>query len=97
MDAPVRSARMTAEAAESIAVSALAFLTDDRRRLIRFLSLTGLTPETLMREAAAPSTLAAVLEHLLADESLLLAFAAGAGIRPADIATALRMLSGKSA
>ncbi|HXF55833.1 MAG TPA: DUF3572 family protein [Hyphomicrobiaceae bacterium] len=97
MDAPAKSAGMTAEAAESIAASALAFLTDDRRRLIRFLSLTGLTPEALMREAAAPSTLAAVLEHLLEEESLLLTFAAGAGIRPADIAPALRLLSGKSA
>jgi hypothetical protein len=84
---------MTWKAAESLGISALAFLAQDRGRLARFLALTGLAPERLIEKASAPETLIAVLEHMLADESLLLSFAANAGVRPIDIAPALSALS----
>jgi hypothetical protein len=86
-------ASMTNETAELIGISALSFLAQDRQRLARFLSLTGLSPEELMREAAAADTLIAVLDYFLADESLLLTFAASTGVRPDDVAPARSALS----
>jgi Protein of unknown function (DUF3572) len=83
---------MDAESAETIALSALAFLADDLPRLGRFLALTGLGPGELRNEAASPRILAAVLGHLLQDESLLLVFAAGQGIAPKLIAPAHAVL-----
>lgn len=78
----------TREEAETLALSALAFLADDAERLGRFLAETGIGPDTLMRQAGTPATMAAVLDHILADESLLLVFAAGAGLKPEQIAAA---------
>lgn len=66
--------------AEALALMALAFLAEDPMRLGRFLSLTGIAPEELRQAADAPPTLAAVLDHLMGDESLLLMFAAEKGI-----------------
>ena len=93
MGALAKSSEMTIESAESLGVSALVFLTQDRERLRRFLSLTGLSPDRLMQEAAAADTLVAVLEHLLADESLLLTFTASAGVRPDDVQSGRSALS----
>ena len=82
------------ERAEAIGLAALVFLTEDSDRLGRFLSETGLSPSDLGRAAGTPHMLAAVLDHLLADESLLMVFAAGAGIEPLDIAPARFSLGG---
>jgi hypothetical protein len=83
---------MDADGAETIALSALAFLADDPARLGRFLALTGLGPGELRTNARAPRILAAVLGHLLQDESLLLVFAAGRGIAPELVAPAHALL-----
>jgi hypothetical protein len=78
--------------AESIAAQGLAFLAVEPARLVRFLSLTGLTPEEVRARIGAPDLLAAVLEHLTGDESLLLVFAASACVAPETIAPALAVL-----
>jgi hypothetical protein len=83
---------MDAENARSIAFSALAFLSDDLPRLGRFLALTGVGPDDLRASARTPRVLAAVLNHLLQDESLLLVFAASHGIAPELIAPAHALL-----
>ena len=83
---------MDVDQAEAIAVSALAFLAQDIQRLGRFLALTGIGPAELRKEARTPRVLAAVLDHLSHDESLLLAFAATGGIAPQHIAAAQRVL-----
>ena len=83
---------MDADLAEEIAVSALGFLAADIQRLGRFLALTGIGPGELRAEARTPRVLAAVLEHLLQDESLLLVFAAGNGIAPNLVAPAHAVL-----
>ncbi len=83
---------MDIETAETIALSALAFLADDLQRLSRFLALTGLGPQELKEQARSPRILAAVLGHLLQDESLLLVFAANGGIDPELIAPAQAVL-----
>ena len=79
--------------AEAIGLSALLFLTEDEARLTRFLSETGLSPADLGAAAARPEMLGAVLDYLLADESLLLVFAAHAAIEPGTIAPAQAALA----
>ena len=51
--------------------------------------------EQIRAAAHEPGFLAGVLEHMLADESLLLAFADSAGIDPADVARARNALGGQ--
>jgi hypothetical protein len=82
------------EAAESLAVQALTYLGSDPERLGRFLTLSGLGPQSLRAAAHAPGFLAAVLEHVASDEALLVAFAAEAGVEPAHVDRARRLLSG---
>ncbi len=84
--------RMTRENAETLAIDALGFLAEDGEILGRFLTSTGLGPETLRAAASEPGFLAAVLEYLLADEALLLVFAERRRIRPMMIAAARHVL-----
>lgn len=79
--------------AQTIAVQGLAFLAEDDERLERFLALTGLSPDTLRAVVTSPEFLAGVLDHLVADEALLIAFAAAARIRPEDVMDAKHLLS----
>ena len=83
-----RPATMTRTAAEEIGAQALLFMVEDSARLGRFLTETGLDPGVLAAQANTPDMLAAVLGHLLGDESSLLAFAANAGLAPEDVARA---------
>ena len=84
----------TADSARSLAVRALAFIAADSDRLNRFLSLTGLGPHNLRTAAADPAFLSSVLDYLAADEELLVAFAAEAGLKPEAVARAQAALSG---
>jgi len=79
-----------------LAIQALAFLAREPQRLAAFVSATGIPPGGIRDAASEPGFLAGVLDHMLGDESLLLAFAAGAGIDPAGIEKARRALRGKS-
>jgi hypothetical protein len=83
---------MDADEAQSVALSALAFLAEDIQRLGAFLALTGLGPAELKTGAQSPRVLAAVLDHLLRDENLLLVFAASRRIPPERIAPAHALL-----
>jgi len=91
MKAPSPAAR---EAAEMLAIQALGFIAAEPERLDAFLGATGLTLERLRESATEPDFLAGVLEHMLADESLLLAFADSAAIDPAAVARARNALGG---
>jgi hypothetical protein len=82
------------EAAEMLAIQALGFIAAEPERLEAFLGATGLTLDRLRESATAPDFLAGVLEHMLADESLLLAFAESAAIDPAAVARARNALGG---
>ncbi len=90
-----KRARPWPEAAEMLAVQALAFIAEDPERMGAFLGATGIAPETIRDAARSPDFLGGVLEHMLADESLLLAFADGAGLDPAEIAQARSALGGQ--
>jgi hypothetical protein len=71
------------EAAEILAVQALTFIAEDHERMSGFLAATGLEPDQIRVAAQEQGFFAGVLEHVLADESLLVAFADSAvSIRP---------------
>ena len=76
------------DSARSLAVRALAFIAADSDRLNRFLNLTGLGPHNLRTAAADPAFLSSVLDYLVTDEALLVAFAADAGLKPEAVARA---------
>ncbi len=90
---PARQPQLSKAAAESIAIEGLSFLAGNSARLDRFSALSGLGPNNLRAAAAEPGFLAAILDHLASDESLLLAFAANTGHFPAMIAKARDILS----
>ena len=75
-----------------LAVQALAFMAEDDSRLGGFIASTGIAVESIRNAAREPNFLAGVLEHILADENLLIAFAASAGIDPAEVARARQAL-----
>jgi Protein of unknown function (DUF3572) len=87
-----RSAALTSEAAEGIAAQGLAFLAEEPARLARFLDATGLAPDQIREQAGTPEFLAAVLEHLAGDESLLLVFAANTTVAAETVTPALALL-----
>ena len=76
-----------------LAIQALAFIAEEPDRLSAFLAVTGLAPEQIRKAAREPGFLAGILEHMLGDENLLIAFSQGAGIDPTDIAQAFNALS----
>jgi hypothetical protein len=88
-----RTVAMSIEDAEVLALRALAFLATDTNRLTRFLTLTGLQPAALKQNANKHSFQAAVLSHLLQNESELLVFASEQQIAPDGFELALRLLN----
>jgi hypothetical protein len=74
--------------AEAVAIRALDGLAASPERLGRFLALTGLSPQSIRDVASSPGFLAAVLDHVTADEPLLLAISAETGISPEAFAAA---------
>ena len=87
-----RTAAVSRETAEILAIQALAFIAEEPERLDAFLAVTGLASDAIRKAARQPGFLAGVLDHMLDDESLLVAFAGGAGIDPATVAQARRAL-----
>ena len=88
----MKSAKIDFEAAEWVGIHALGFLASDMPRLGRFLSLTGLGPSDIAASKDDPSFLGSVLEYLLADEPLLLEFAANNSIPPDRVQVAWDIL-----
>jgi hypothetical protein len=78
-----------------LAIQALAFIAEEPERLNGFLGMTGIPLAEIRAAAARPGFLAGVLEHMLGDESLLIAFAESAGIDPAEVARARGALDPK--
>lgn len=84
---------MSTGRAEEIAANALAFLAADAARMMQFLQATGVTLDDLRGEAGSPRVLAAVLDHLVQDESLLLVFTSSIGLPPEDVGRARDILA----
>lgn len=78
--------------AEGLAIAALVFIAAETETLSRFLELTGIDPGDVRAAAQDQRFLLAVLDFLMADEPLLLAFAASDGLKPENIVAAHRKL-----
>jgi hypothetical protein len=91
MKAPMRPSR---ETAENLAIRALGFIAGEPDRLVGFLNMTGIAAADIRAAAREPRFLAGVLEHMLGNEGLLIAFAADAGIDPAEVGSASAALGG---
>jgi hypothetical protein len=82
------------EAAQTLAVQALAFLASEPEHLGQFLATTGVGPDQLRTAARDPEFLAGVLDHFSGHEPLLIAFAQHAGIDPTEVERARVALGG---
>jgi hypothetical protein len=91
-----KDGRINREIAENLAIQALSFLAGEPERLGRFLAITGIGPDMIRKAAADPAFLAGVLDHVVADEPLLVAVAAHAGVTPQAIENAQALLSGRA-
>ncbi|MFV0366956.1 MAG: DUF3572 domain-containing protein [Hyphomicrobiaceae bacterium] len=80
--------------AETIALRALAFLAADTDRMGRFLALSGIGPTELRSQAGNPAMLCGILEYMMQDETLLIVFAAEAGLTPENVTAAHATLAG---
>jgi len=85
---------MTPEAAETVALQALAHVVGETEARERFLALSGADRATLRAEAGNAAFLAGVLDFVLGDEALLLAFCDAAGLAPETPARARAALPG---
>jgi hypothetical protein len=82
------------ETAETLAIQGLGYIGSDPERLGRFLTLTGLGPQSLRAAAQETSFLAGLLDHIAGDQDLLKGFCAEAAVAPADVDRARRTLGG---
>ena len=80
--------------ASELAIAALGYLASDAERLEKFLAMSGLGPHNLRRAAADPAFLGAVLDYVVADEKLLVAFAGEQGRSPTLVMRARDALGG---
>jgi hypothetical protein len=92
----MKSIRISRDEAEVIALKALGFLANDASRLSRFLALSGVDLNNLRAAAQSPEFLSGLLNHLLQDESLLLAFTAEQDFDPRLPALAAQALEAAS-
>jgi hypothetical protein len=74
--------------AENIAIQVFNFIVTDVDRIIKFLNLTGLQPETIRESAKSALFLLGVLDYASKDEELLKVIENEIGIRPAAILVA---------
>ncbi|MCO5065993.1 MAG: DUF3572 domain-containing protein [Rhizobiaceae bacterium] len=84
--------RESTEAAEQLAIEALAYIAGDPTLMSRFLALTGIEAASIRQAAAQPGFLAGVLHFIAAHEPTLLAFADARSIPPGDVLKAMRAL-----
>lgn len=84
---------MQREDAESIAIQALVHIGQEPELLNRFMALTGIESQDIRQAAREPGFLAGVIDFVLAHEPTLDGFCARSGIEPADVASALPVLS----
>lgn len=68
------------EAAETLAIRALGWLVAQEELLPGFLAATGSAPADLPTRVADPEFLAAVMDFLLAEDAMVVAFCESAGL-----------------
>ena len=85
----------TQAAAEHLAIAALGFIAGEPERLGRFLAMSGIGPDSIRAAAREPQFLLGVLDHVAADEPLLIAFAAENSIPPSAVMQARDIIAGR--
>ncbi len=88
------SARKQREAAETLALEALAYLAGSETDLLRFVENSGIGDGELRARAGEPDMLRAVLDFFLAEDERLLAFCSALDIEPKDVHFARHTLDG---
>ncbi len=76
-----------------IALHALTYIAANPDHAERFMALSGIPLGDLRRAAADPGFLLGVMDYLVADEALLVLFAADAGLAPEAVAAAHARMS----
>lgn len=87
-----KSAAISPQQAEQVAVEALAFLASDPELLPRFLALSGIEANQIRQAALEPGFLAGVLAFFLAHEPSLLTLSKALNVEPEAILAAHRGL-----
>jgi hypothetical protein len=82
------------EAAETLALQALAWLAGSSDDLMRFVESSGVGADELRERASEPDVLRAVLDFLLAEDERLLAFCSAEEIEPREVHVARHALDG---
>jgi hypothetical protein len=82
------------DAAAQVAIAALTFIAAEPERLGRFLALSGIGPESIRDAARDPQFLVGVLDHVVSDETLLIAFAEQSDFDPQQVMRARESLAG---
>lgn len=85
---------MDKEQAETIGLQALSFLAKDEDLLGQFLANSGLSPAELKMRLKDPQLLGGVLDAILADDHVLLAFCNFSSLSPETIIKARKELPG---
>jgi hypothetical protein len=81
--------RGSSENMDDLGIKVLAFIVADVDRIIQFLNITGLQPETIRESAQSTLFLQGVLEYVSKDDELLRAIHQELNIAPAAILGAL--------
>ncbi|HTY68556.1 MAG TPA: DUF3572 family protein [Alphaproteobacteria bacterium] len=89
-----RIGAVSQEAAQALALTALAFLLEDPDRAARFCGASGLAGADLATQLSDAAFLGGVLDFVLEDEALLAELAAAAGLPPETVIGARRRLPG---
>ena len=82
------------EGAEVIALRALTWIAGDDDLMVGFVSVSGADLSEIRDRATEPAFLAGVMDYVMADEELLLAFARINDLQPEQVAKAARTLGG---
>jgi len=85
---------MNDEQAQAIALQALAFIAGEENALIGLMNLSGLSLDAMKSQAGDPQFLAGVMDFVLSDEPLLLAFCEAADLPPETPLRVRRALPG---
>lgn len=86
--------KINEEAAQAIAISAIAYMSEEEDYLQRFFAITGLDADQMRGAVGEPSFLVGVLDFFLADEKSLLAFTDAKNIDPEKVDLARQLLAG---
>jgi hypothetical protein len=86
--------KVTPQNAEILALKGLVFLANSEGPLDRFMALSGAGADDLRERAGEPEFLAAVMDFLMSDEELLMAFCNETSIDPKDLQIARMALPG---